>query len=483
MKHYKGYFVCIIIVALMLIGGCDSEKPDNNLSDVEHTTDFMTTDKLEQLLENADSNASWYGYRFIACMKAVSVCDHKQDMVKVVHDWLCKNVSLYSDGTGEVPQWADNAEGPFVHGKATAKGYNNAFSKCMEIVGVECEVVEGQVNGSTTQWVAVCLDDEWYHINLVLDDTYDDLGDRINYNYFNVTDAELSANHTWTKTRECNGTRYGYYNYYYAEQKIENATQFLDYMAQNCNNKEIVVVVNDAAVSESQLRDYENVSEKCGKFVVWRLSRLLNRGDYSVYRMYVNVLEKNIYGQFAHTVDEFYDIMNKAMCDGNYEHTIIVEDSAFEESKYTAFDNNYSDKHYGYVTEWSNYKAALTSSSYIDTKADELVSGYRIIKLEAEYLDRKYNGRIATTTQEVIDYVVAYYSDNKKWLEQHSSAGSIDIVIKNGDAVTEDIQAIEDGLKDKYYKACINKDITRKISTRPGYTVWSICVDRDGDIY
>lgn len=485
MKIRRYFIGLMLILMLVSICACNNSVSSNETELTQSSDDIVSngtvkdreSEKLELLLQNVDKDAVWYGDNFVKCMEAVSKHDNKPQQVKAVHDWLIKNVSLYTDKVADVPAWTLSAEGAFVQKKATCAGYNSAFALCMGVIGVPCERIEGQFNGSASEWVTIELDGSWYHIDVVADDTYDGYGDKVSYDYFNVTDEELSANHTWNKVRECKDTKYSYYDYYYNDKKILSDAQFVDYMADNCDSKEVTVVIKKEVLSEDELRDYEEVSEKCGKLVLWRVHEVMRRGNYIIYRMYMDVQADRIYPDIVHNPEEYYDIVNAILKGGYGNRTVVVIDEAFEKSKYTAFSSKYSDQHDKYVKKTDVYKTSITSSSYIDTNMEKVASAYNVISLDVGNLQYNSSTSVATTTAEFIDYVVSGCENVARQSEHGTfSTVGVTIVVKDSDEVTEDIRVVENGLKNYYPKAYIDKGCTRMIHDRNGYTVWGISI-------
>lgn len=135
-----------------------------------------------------------------------------------VHDWLVLHCAYdyenYRNNT--VPMRSYHPEGLFVYGKAVCQGYTESFKLCMDILGIPCETVTGTANGGGHAWNAVCLDNEWYMVDVTWDDPVPDTPGSVKHTYFNVTDQKLKRDHTYHSTIAANGTKY----YYYAD--VEN---------------------------------------------------------------------------------------------------------------------------------------------------------------------------------------------------------------------------------------------------------------------
>jgi hypothetical protein len=85
---------------------------------------------------------------------------------------------------------AHTAAGALVDGKAVCEGYSRAMQLLACYAGLDCRLVNGEGNGQAHMWNVIQIDGEWYHI----DPTWID-GDIVNYDYFNVTDSSIRADH------------------------------------------------------------------------------------------------------------------------------------------------------------------------------------------------------------------------------------------------------------------------------------------------
>lgn len=214
-------------------------------------------------------------------------------------------------------------------------------------------------------------------------------------------------------------------------------------------------MIKNSAASDSKLYDYENVSEKCGKFVIWRLYKKFSRGSYAVYKVSPEVSEECIYPEFAHNAAEYYSIVNKVLKENVQNPVIVVLDSGFEESNYTDYNGKYAVNHDGYVERTHFYKAYFNTGSTSDTTADTLAANHRIAKLTTQYVSKKYAGYIAATTQELIDCVIKACEENRSSFYGDIYMFDATIAVKDNGAVNSDIEVIRKGLKAKYPTADI----------------------------
>ncbi len=471
--------ICLwLLMICVMFTGCMGEEKESQSSNTESVSIVETEDDImSEWLKDVDKDVAWYGDGFLKCMKKTAEFNEKPKQVKAVHDWIIMNAEICNKSDDNAA-FVSGADGVLVHGKATMEGYNKAFAECMKVLGVPCETVNGKLDGMDREWINVQLDGEWYHIDLVADDTYRKAGDSISYNYFNVTDEEMKQEYSWDSLHKCDSVTYSYYDYYYAGEKILDHQQLVNYIESKRNSKEIMVVVKNNSVTQDNLRDYESVSEKCGELVSWRVSKIISRGSFTVYRLYMNTLVKDIETTFAHSPKEFYEIMNEALKGWKYTYTIVVEDSGFNENAYNRFQQNYVSEHYGYVENYQTYKTKLTSSAYIDPDADSIVANYTMVQIDVKYFANKNFDKIAINTEQLINYVVEYYAANESKIN-YVTHPEIVVYYKTGSDITEDIKVIETALKKKYSDAYVVESSIREVKERKDYKVWKISMCKE----
>ena len=146
--------------------------------------------------------------------------------VKYVHDSIIDStlydsdaIELISSGKEYGLLNASTAYGCLVENKAICSGYSAAFQLVMQKLGIEC----GRVNGTrisesgSHQWNYLCLDGEYYYIDVTWDDPIKSDGEESKtYEYFLLSDSNLEYTHTADGALPvpvCSGTRYNYYRY------------------------------------------------------------------------------------------------------------------------------------------------------------------------------------------------------------------------------------------------------------------------------
>ncbi|RKD31944.1 transglutaminase domain-containing protein [Thermohalobacter berrensis] len=151
------------------------------------------------------------------------------EKVKAIHDYIINNSKYdsvnYNNNT--IPPESYSAYGILVKGTGVCEGYAEAFKLIMDDLGIESIIVSGRAGNQDHAWNIIKLDGEYYHIDLTWDDpVMDDGSDVLRYDYFNLSDKQMSKDHIWNRSKypSCNGIKYNYY--YYNDMAVENYNQF-----------------------------------------------------------------------------------------------------------------------------------------------------------------------------------------------------------------------------------------------------------------
>ncbi|WP_155592652.1 transglutaminase domain-containing protein [Lysinibacillus cavernae] len=81
--------------------------------------------------------------------------------------------------------------------KGVCQAYALVLYRMLEMLGFEVQYVPGKVGEQLHAWVLVKLDSNWYHIDVTWDDPLPDRKGEVRYQYFLVSDRQLSQDHTW----------------------------------------------------------------------------------------------------------------------------------------------------------------------------------------------------------------------------------------------------------------------------------------------
>jgi len=143
--------------------------------------------------------------------------DYQKELA--IHDYLVENCEYDMDAVNgrEIKAESFTAYGALCLGVAVCEGYAEAASILLNRSGVETKIITGTSKGVAHAWNLVKIDGEFYHLDVTWDDPYQaDEKSGIRYYYFNLSDAEISSDHQWDKSKyeSCTATKYNYYKYY-----------------------------------------------------------------------------------------------------------------------------------------------------------------------------------------------------------------------------------------------------------------------------
>jgi hypothetical protein len=113
------------------------------------------------------------------------------------HDWIVRNVQYDREGiTGDLRY---TAFGGLSEGLVVCQGYALLTYRLLQAAGMEVRIVPGLGGGEDHAWNLVRVCGNWYHLDVTWDDPVTDPPDaeKIGHGYFNRSDAQLAADHTW----------------------------------------------------------------------------------------------------------------------------------------------------------------------------------------------------------------------------------------------------------------------------------------------
>lgn len=119
----------------------------------------------------------------------------------LAHNYLAHTVvyTLRENVSSLEKSYMQSAYGALIRKKCVCQGYAEAFKRLLDCAGVPCDVVCGQIKGHTDHhaWNIIKLRDgaENYHVDV----TWDSAGERVEYDYFGLTDAALERERTWNR--------------------------------------------------------------------------------------------------------------------------------------------------------------------------------------------------------------------------------------------------------------------------------------------
>ena len=140
----------------------------------------------------------------------------KFQQVLAIHDYIINNTryDLENLQGGTLPPESSSPYGVLVKGVGICEGYAKAMKLIMDRLGIPCLYVAGYAGGEGHAWNIVALEGMYYHIDLTWNNPLmADGSQSLRYDYFNVTDEEISLSHTWDRQAypACTSVKHNYY--------------------------------------------------------------------------------------------------------------------------------------------------------------------------------------------------------------------------------------------------------------------------------
>lgn len=127
---------------------------------------------------------------------------------RMIHDYLV-DISEYKDL--EAP-YSHEMPGVFLYGIGVCEGISKAFKYLCDKAGIQSGTVIGNVKGEDTAhaWNQICIEGNWYNIDVTFDMNLSKSAADLRYDYFNVSDMVLSDRCLIFRVHSCNHN-YGFY--------------------------------------------------------------------------------------------------------------------------------------------------------------------------------------------------------------------------------------------------------------------------------
>lgn len=112
------------------------------------------------------------------------------DKALAVSSKLCEicTYDLYAEN-------AHNAYGCLVDKHAVCQGYAIAYEYLMKQIGIDCEYVRGTSQDQGHAWNILKIDGKYYHVDVTWSDPYGNSLSNVSYDYYLLSDAEISNDH------------------------------------------------------------------------------------------------------------------------------------------------------------------------------------------------------------------------------------------------------------------------------------------------
>lgn len=111
---------------------------------------------------------------------------------KYVYDWIIENCQYDKDVSNRDSKWQSfTAYGALINSKAVCEGYSRSIQLLLNRLGVDCQLITGYTHQTPHMWNIVKIDGDYYH----LDATFDTSLQVKLYDYFNISDKQISKDH------------------------------------------------------------------------------------------------------------------------------------------------------------------------------------------------------------------------------------------------------------------------------------------------
>lgn len=144
-----------------------------------------------------------------------SMSDFKKAVI--IHDELALKCSYFTDSGMNYA----TAYEAIVNKKANCQGYSEAYSYLLSLVGVKSELVESTAMNHA--WNKVCIDGEYYHVDLTWDDPVPNKDGHVDHTYFLLSDEAISSgsdHYGFDSSFKSESTKYDNYKYRYVDTKF-----------------------------------------------------------------------------------------------------------------------------------------------------------------------------------------------------------------------------------------------------------------------
>lgn len=204
----------------------------------------------------------------------------------LVHDMIIDAVEYaYVEGTTtpEDAAYAHSIVGVFNRLGVVCEGYSKAFLMLLNYADIECIYAIGYGNGGGHAWNQVCLDGEWYNIDLTWNDITEEKHDGVQYSFYNCS-TESFGNHVYVPSvfpgmygvPDTTADKYNYYKYYglyVTSEVVEDEESFLEYMKkvteESISRKDYLLQFGfDSSTTQSAFREFlrlnkSSIEERC----------------------------------------------------------------------------------------------------------------------------------------------------------------------------------------------------------------------------
>lgn len=180
-----------------------------------------------------------------------------------IHDYLVTHIEYE-----EQEDTIYNAYDALIKGKSVCSGYAECFKTFMDLLGIENVTLSGTAGDQKHIWNMVCLEGEWYQVDVTWDDPIGSTDAAIDHAYFNITDTDMALDHTWDTSQNngltADGVKFSYPQYAglihiisqaqlnsYMITCIANQASSLEFTSSNTFDLKAAITASDTTLSYS----------------------------------------------------------------------------------------------------------------------------------------------------------------------------------------------------------------------------------------
>lgn len=158
---------------------------------------FFTKEKVKEYNRKIEKVVNG----LIRRLNLLECCEYEKELR--IHDWICQNIEYDYEGTNKDKVSrviaSHNILGVFAYHRAQCEGIAKAVKVLLNAIDVKCIVVTGTAgkNGNMRPhaWNLVNIDEVSYQLDVTWD-MGKSTGDKISYEYFNLSDECIVKNHS-----------------------------------------------------------------------------------------------------------------------------------------------------------------------------------------------------------------------------------------------------------------------------------------------
>lgn len=198
-------------IAVMGYKGYESSTLDTKVGDYSYFVIKFTYDFDKDTLNSMKKTLEQKACEIVASNIAKDMPPYMK--VYLIHNYIINHCSYAENYENNNDLTVYTAYGALVNGKAVCDGYANAAQVLFNLCNIENIKISGKSKGEGHAWNLIKLDNEYYHIDLTWDDPVGPVGlNFLEYDYYNLTDSQIEADHTWDKSAypKAEGSVYNY---------------------------------------------------------------------------------------------------------------------------------------------------------------------------------------------------------------------------------------------------------------------------------